>query len=179
LPLRRTQVRPNHCNSMRRFCHVALTRALRAGRCARPGVAAGGDDAPHAGRCVPAPSLGRCVPSAGTVLHRTRTAAVLQGLESPSGDPRVATADLLGPWFPVVSPTYAQGSYYETNRVDSGACGRLAGPAAPLLSTARAAQPSGRDRRRSRSCAARTRRVSRNCAARGRRPRRDGAGRWG
>jgi hypothetical protein len=32
LPLRRTHVRPNHCNSMGGFCHVALT-----GRCARRG----------------------------------------------------------------------------------------------------------------------------------------------
>jgi len=66
----------------------------------------------------------------------------------------------------VVSPTYAQGSYYGTNRVDSGARGRLAGPAAALLSTTRAALPSGRDRSRWRSSAARTWRVSRNCPKR-------------
>src|SRR5450756_230780 len=48
---------------------------------------------------------------------------------------------------PVVSPTYAQGSYYGTNRVVINAPGRLTGPAAPLLSTTRAAQPPGRNRR--------------------------------
>ena len=42
---------------------------------------------------------------------------------------------------PVVSPIYAQGSYYGTNRVVASAPGRFAGPAAPLLSTTRAAQP--------------------------------------
>jgi hypothetical protein len=52
---------------------------------------------------------------------------------------------------PLVSPTYAQGSYYGTNRLVAGAPGRLTGPAASLLSTTRAAQLSGRDRRRSRS----------------------------
>ena len=50
---------------------------------------------------------------------------------------------------PVVSPTYAQGSYYGTNRVVAGAPGLLTGPAAPLLSTMRPAQRPGRDRRRS------------------------------
>jgi len=68
---------------------------------------------------------------------------------------------------PVVSPTYAQGSCYGTNRVVPGAPGRFAGPAASLLSTARAAQPSGRDRRRSRSSVARTGRVSRKNRTRG------------
>jgi hypothetical protein len=67
----------------------------------------------------------------------------------------------------VVSPAYAQGSYYGTNRVVASAPGRFTGPAAPLLSTARAAQPSGRDRRRSRSSVVRTGRVSRKNPARG------------
>src|SRR5450759_1565017 len=49
---------------------------------------------------------------------------------------------------PVVSPTYAQGSYYGTNRVAAGAPGLLTGPAAPLLSTTLAAHSSGRDRHR-------------------------------
>ncbi len=69
---------------------------------------------------------------------------------------------------PVVSPTYAQGSYYGTNRVVASAPGRFTGPATPLLSTARAAQPLGRDPRRSRSSVARTGRVSRKNRARGR-----------
>src|SRR5665811_31900 len=46
---------------------------------------------------------------------------------------------------PVVSPTYAQGSYYGTNRVVASAPGRFTGPATPLPSTTRAAQPSGLD----------------------------------
>jgi hypothetical protein len=65
------------------------------------------------------------------------------------------------PSWPVVSPAYAQGSYYGTNRGVAGAPGRLTGPASPLLSTTRAAQPSGRDRRRSRSHVVRTGRVFR------------------
>ena len=69
---------------------------------------------------------------------------------------------------PLVSPTYAQGSYYGTRRVVSGAPGRLAGPATRLQSTTRAARPSGRDHRGSRSSVARTGRVSRYNRARGR-----------
>ena len=62
---------------------------------------------------------------------------------------------------PVVSPTYAQGSCYGTNRVVAGAPGRLTGPAAPLLSTARATQPPGRDPSRLGSSVPRTGRVFR------------------
>jgi hypothetical protein len=69
---------------------------------------------------------------------------------------------------PVVSPTYAQGSYYGTNRVVAGAPGRFTGPAAPLLSTERAAQPSGRSPSRSRSHVVRTGRVFRKNRTRGR-----------
>ena len=69
---------------------------------------------------------------------------------------------------PVVSPTYAQGSYYGTNRVVAGAPGRFAGPAAPLLSTTRAAQPPGRDPSRLGSSVVRTARVSRKNRPRGR-----------
>ena len=65
------------------------------------------------------------------------------------------------PSWPDVSPAYAQGSYYGTNRGVAGAPGRLTGPASPLLSTTRAAQPSGRDRRRSRFHVVRTGRVFR------------------
>src|SRR5450759_1557248 len=67
----------------------------------------------------------------------------------------------------VVSPTYAQGSSYGTNRVVLSAPGRLAGPAAPLVSTTRAAQPPGRGPSRSRSPAARTGRVFRKNRPRG------------
>jgi len=56
--------------------------------------------------------------------------------------------DVVTPSRPVVSPTYAQGSCYGTNRVIAGAPGRLTGPATPLLSTARAAHSSGLARRR-------------------------------
>jgi len=66
-----------------------------------------------------------------------------------------------------VSPTYAQGSYYGTNRVVASAPGRLAGPAAPLVSTTRAAQPPRRGPSRSRSHAARTGRVFRKNRTRG------------
>src|SRR5450759_2010508 len=69
---------------------------------------------------------------------------------------------------PVVSPTYAQGSYYGTNRVVAGAPGRLTGPATPLLSTTRAAQPPGGDPSRSGSSVVRTGHVSRKNGARGR-----------
>src|SRR5450759_4788070 len=77
---------------------------------------------------------------------------------------------------PVVSPTYAQGSYYGTNRVVARAPGRLAGPAAPLVSTTRAAQLSGRSPSRSRSSVARTGRVFRKNRTRGRARRRTGHG---
>src|SRR5665811_1986833 len=60
---------------------------------------------------------------------------------------------------PVVSPIYAQGSYYGMNRVVASAPGRFTGPATPLLSTTRAAQPPGRDPSRSRSHVVRTGRV--------------------
>src|SRR5450759_2680704 len=73
---------------------------------------------------------------------------------------------------PVVSPTYAQGSYYGTNRVVAGAPGRLTGPATPLLSTTRAAQPPGGDPSRSGSSGVRTGHVSRKNGARGARRRR-------
>jgi hypothetical protein len=53
-------------------------------------------------------------------------------LESPTGD--LARHDRRASR-PVVSPSYAQGSWYGTNRVVAGAPGRFAGPAAPLLST--------------------------------------------
>src|SRR5450756_2465167 len=69
---------------------------------------------------------------------------------------------------PVVSPIYAQGSYYGTNRVVAGAPGRFAGPAAPLLSTTRAAQPPGRGPSRLGSSVVRTARVSRKNRPRGR-----------
>jgi hypothetical protein len=62
---------------------------------------------------------------------------------------------------PVVSPTYAQGSYYGRNRVVASAPGLLTGPATPLLSTTRAAQPPGRDPSRAGSHVVRTGRVSR------------------
>jgi len=75
--------------------------------------------------------------------------------------------DVVTPSRPVVSPTYAQGSCYWTNRVVVSAPGRFTGPAAPFLSTTRAARPSGRDRRRSRSSIARTGRVSRKNGTRG------------
>jgi hypothetical protein len=68
---------------------------------------------------------------------------------------------------PVVSPTYAQGSCYGTNRVVASAPGLLMGPATPLLSTTRAAQPSGRDPSRSRCSVVRTGRVSRKKRGRG------------
>src|SRR5450756_1353085 len=71
---------------------------------------------------------------------------------------------------PVVSPIYAQGSYYGTNRVVASAPGRFTGPAAPLLSTTRAAQPSGRDPSRAGSSVVRTARVSRKNRPRGRAP---------
>ena len=76
-----------------------------------------------------------------------------------SSDRRASRPDRR-PSRPVVSPTYAQGSCYGTNRVVAGAPGRFTGPATPLLSTARAAQPSGRYRRRSRCSVVRTGRVS-------------------
>src|SRR5450759_4897066 len=69
---------------------------------------------------------------------------------------------------PAVSPTYAQGSCYGTNRVVAGAPGRFAGPAAPLLSTTRAAQPPGCSPSRSRSHVVRTGRVFRKNRTRGR-----------
>src|SRR5450759_669924 len=62
---------------------------------------------------------------------------------------------------PAVSPIYAQGSWYGTNRVVAGGPGRFTGPATPLLSTTRAAQPPGRDPSHSRSHVVRTGRVSR------------------
>src|SRR5450759_2030905 len=61
---------------------------------------------------------------------------------------------------PVVSPIYAQGSYYGTNRVVASAPGRFTGPATPLLSTTRAAQPPGRDPSRAGSHVVRTGRIS-------------------
>src|SRR5665811_391022 len=69
-------------------------------------------------------------------------------LESPTGDLRDPTGRRPSqpdwrPSRPAVSPSYAQGSWYGTNRVVASAPGRLAGPAAPLLSTTRAAQPPG------------------------------------
>ena len=98
----------------------------------------------------------------GPALHRTRTVigwkARPETSRGPTGDPSR----------PVVSPTYAQGSYYGTNRVVAGAPGRLTGPATPLLSTTRTAQPSGRDCRRSRSHVVRTGHVFRKNRTRGR-----------
>jgi len=101
----------------------------------------------------------------GPALHRTRTVigwkARPETSRGPTGDPSR----------PVVSPTYAQGSYYGTNRVVAGAPGRLMGPAAPLPSTTRAAQPPGRDPSRLGSSVVRTARVSWKNRARGRPPR--------
>src|SRR5450759_2135089 len=71
---------------------------------------------------------------------------------------------------PVVSPIYAQGSWYGTNRVVAGAPGRFTGPATPLLSTTRAAQPPGSDPSHSRSHVVRTGRVFRKNGTRGRAP---------
>ena len=90
-----------------------------------------------------------------------------------SSDRRASRPDRR-PSRPVVSPTYAQGSYYGTNRVVVSAPGRFTGPAAPLLSTTRAARPSGRDRRRSRSSVVRTGSVSRKNRTRGTRGREEG-----
>ena len=119
--------------------------------------------------------------AAGTALHRTRIVTVRHWLESPTGELRGPSGEPdrrpsrpdRRPSRPVVSPTYAQGSCYGTNRVVASAPGRFAGPAAPLLSTTRAAQPPGRDPSRSRCSVARTGRVSRKNGARGR----EGAGR--
>lgn len=69
---------------------------------------------------------------------------------------------------PVVYPAYAQGSCYGTNRSVAAAPGRHSGPPAPLLSTTRAAPPSGYHFRRPRSSIARTGRVFRKNRARGR-----------
>src|SRR5674476_257478 len=69
---------------------------------------------------------------------------------------------------PVVYPAYAQGSCYGTNRSVAAAPGRQSGPPALLLSTTRAAPPSGYHFRRPRSSIARTGRVFRKNRARGR-----------
>jgi hypothetical protein len=69
---------------------------------------------------------------------------------------------------PVVSPIYAQGSYYGTNRVVASAPGRFTGPAAPLLSSTRVAQPPGGDPSRAGSHVVRTGRVSQKNRTRGR-----------
>jgi len=69
---------------------------------------------------------------------------------------------------PVVSPAYAQGACYGTNRAVAAAPWRHAGPPAPLLSTTRAAPPSGCHLRRPRSSIARTGRVFRKNRTRGR-----------
>jgi hypothetical protein len=71
---------------------------------------------------------------------------------------------------PAVSPSYAQGSWYGTNRVVASAPGRLAGPAAPLLSTTGQPSPRGLDPSRSGSSVVRTARVSRKNRTRGRPP---------
>jgi hypothetical protein len=92
--------------------------------------------------------------------HRGAPAAGVPGRRPSRPDRR--------PSRPAVSPTYAQGSYYGTNQVVASAPGRLAGPAAPLPSTTRAAQPPGRDPRRSRCSVARTGRVSRKNGTTGR-----------
>src|SRR5450759_5062186 len=73
---------------------------------------------------------------------------------------------------PVVSPIYAHGSYYGTNRVVASAPGRFTGPAAPLLSSTRVAQPPGGDPSRAGSHVVRTGRVSRKNRTRGARRRR-------
>jgi hypothetical protein len=92
--------------------------------------------------------------------HRGAPAAGVPGRRPSRPDRRASR--------PAVSPTYAQGSYYGTNRVVAGAPGRFTGPAAPLPSTTREAQPPGRDPRRSRSSIARTGRVSRKNRTTGR-----------
>jgi len=107
----------------------------------------------------------RVPPPASTARASTPSDQDRHWLESPTGDLRGPTGDLSRP---AVSPSYAQGSYYGTNRVVAGAPGRLAGPAAPLLSTTRAAQPPGRDPSRLGSSVVRTARVSRKNRPRGR-----------
>jgi hypothetical protein len=92
--------------------------------------------------------------TARTVLNRTRTVSGWRARPRSSRPER-------RPSRPVVSPTYAQDSYYGTNRVVASAPGRFTGPAAPVLSTAREAQSPGHDRRRSRSSVPRTGRVFR------------------
>jgi hypothetical protein len=88
---------------------------------------------------------------------------------SLAGEPdRRPSRPVRRPSRPVVSPTYAQGSWYGTNRVMASAPGHLTSPAAPLLSTERAAQPSGRSPSRSRSHVVRTGRVFRKNRTRGR-----------
>jgi Transposase zinc-ribbon domain len=114
-----------------------------------PGLDDGGDRAPS-------DQAHRGAPAAGVPDRR------------PSRPDRRPSRPDRRPSRPVVSPTYAQGSCYGTNRVVAGAPGRLTGPAAPLPSMTRAAQPPGGDPRRSRSSIARTGRVSRKNRTTGR-----------
>jgi hypothetical protein len=114
-------------------------------------------DAPRPGRCWLADDAG--APRAGSIGPGPSLAG--------KPDRRASRPDRR-PSRPVVSPTYAQGSYYGTNRVVANASGHLTSPAAPLLSTTRAAQPSGRNRCRSRSSVVRTGRVFRKNRPRGR-----------
>jgi hypothetical protein len=86
-------------------------------------------------------------------------------LESPTGDRRSPTGDRRGPRF-----LRATHRVRTTGRNESSPAlpRSFTGPAVPLLSTARAAEPSGRDRRGSRSSVVRTGRVSRKNGTRGR-----------
>ena len=173
-PLARVGVR------VRASCHVHAFRLGAApppaGRARRLVRAPPRPAAPR--RCVAVPS--RCV-AVGSPTPRVRVVRLLGmgdgGDLAPSDKdhrgPSVAGAPDRrpprpdrGPPRPLVSPTQAQGSYQGTNRVVIGAPKRLAGLAAPRLSTRRAAQSPGRDRRCWRSSTARTWRVSRNCPGR-------------
>jgi hypothetical protein len=123
-----------------------------------------------AARVTDTPGPGRCrladddadAPRVGSTSRRRRGPRSIGPGSSFAGEPDRR------PSRPAVSPTYAQGSCYGTNRVVAGAPGRFAGPAAPLLSTARAAQPPGCSPSRSRSHVVRTGRVFRKNRTRGR-----------
>ena len=134
-------------------------RVSPAGRLATASAARAADT-PRPRRCRLTDSAGRGAPRAGTASRRRRGPGSIGLGPSRFVSGRRARPETISR--PLVCPTYAQGSYYGTKQVLGGAPGRLTGPAAPRLSTTRAAQNPGRDRRRSRSSAARTGRVCRN-----------------
>jgi hypothetical protein len=106
--------------------------------------------------------LGRDSPPHGRAEAATHPSRLRR--DSPRDPPRLGAATIARPPSfsdvvssrpeedaPLVSAAYAQGSCYGTNRVVTGAPGRLAGPAAPPPSTAREAESTGHTLRRPRS----------------------------